>query len=114
MLRATEITELKSELAELEIRAAQLTDELAELSQQQDELETRRDTQLHAFNDAVRNHSQVSSAIAAERQRLEQGERRLRTLDEELAEIEHAQNAEVVRAGRRHWSTSSRSLAGWS
>ena len=96
LLRATEITELKSELAELEIRAAQLTDELAELSQQQDELETRRDTQLHAFNDAVRNHSQVSSAIAAERQRLEQGERRLRTLDEELAEIEHAREQEVM------------------
>ncbi|ASJ74876.1 chromosome segregation protein SMC [Granulosicoccus antarcticus] len=96
LLRATEITELKAELAELDIRAAQLTDELAELSQQQDELETRRETQLHAFNDAVRNHSQVSSAIAADRQRLEQGERRTRTLDEELAEIEQAREQEVL------------------
>ncbi len=96
LLRATEITELKSELAELEIRAAQLTDELAELNQQQDELETRRDTQLHAFNDAVRNHSQISSAIAADRQRLEQGMRRLRTLDEELAEIEQAREQELL------------------
>jgi chromosome segregation protein len=87
LLRETEISKLKAELTELDQQAEQNADALAELSQQQDELETRRETQLHAFNDAVRNMSEVRSAIAGYKQRLEQGERRLRTLDEELAEI---------------------------
>lgn len=87
LLRETEIIQLKAELAELEIQVEQTSDALTELSQQQDELETRRETQLHAFNDAVRNLSQIRSEIAADRQRLEQGERRVRALDEEIAEI---------------------------
>ncbi len=87
LLRETEISALRAELAQLETTTVQLSAELAEISQQQDELETRRETQLHAFNDAVREHSRFSSEIAASRQRLEQGERRIRALDEELAEI---------------------------
>ncbi len=105
LLRGTEITELKAELAELDVQVNQLSEELDELSQQQDELETRRETLLHAFNDAVRNHSQISSTIAADRQRLEQGDRRIRTLDEEIAEIEQAREQEAYQledaAGRK-------------
>ncbi|MFK7996124.1 MAG: chromosome segregation protein SMC [Granulosicoccus sp.] len=88
LLRETEIAELKVELLTLEEGSTALQAKLDELNQQQDEMETRRETLLHAFNDAVRNHSQVTSALAAERQTLEQGQRRIRVLSEELAEIE--------------------------
>lgn len=96
LLRESEIAALKVELAELDGLAAVLGAELDELSQQQDELETRRETQLHAYNDAVRNHSQVGSAMASDQQRLEQGERRSRALEEELREIEHAHEQEKL------------------
>jgi len=85
--REAEIVELKAELQALDAQTQSLNDELDELNQQQDELETRRETQLHAYNDAVRQYSQLSSALAGDRQSLEQGERRLRTLDEELSEL---------------------------
>jgi len=96
LLRETEIAELKAELAQLDQQVEQNAFALAELTQQQDELETRRETQQHAFNDAVRNLSQVRSAIAGDRQRLEQGERRARTLDEEIAEINHHREQEQL------------------
>ena len=94
LLRETEIAELKSELATLDERSSALQARLEELSQQQDEMETRRETQLHAYNDAVRNHSQASSQIAGDRQTLEQGERRIRALGEEIAEIEQQREQE--------------------
>ncbi|NND90456.1 MAG: chromosome segregation protein SMC [Granulosicoccus sp.] len=96
LVREAEIAELKVELAGLDSQASSLSEELAELNRQQDEAETRRETLLHAFNDAVRNHAGIKSAIAAERQRLDQGERRLRMLDEELAEIEQAREQEKL------------------
>ena len=96
LLRENEITELKGELAALDARVQQSSDALAELSQQQDELETRRDTQLHAFNDSVRNLSQVRSEIAASKQQLEQAERRARALDEEIAEIDQQREQEQL------------------
>ncbi|MFK8079377.1 MAG: chromosome segregation protein SMC [Granulosicoccus sp.] len=94
LLRETEISELKIELQSLEERAQTVQAKLDELTQQQEELEIRRETQLHAFNDAVRNHSQVTSALAAQRQTLEQGERRIRALSEELSEIEQHREQE--------------------
>ncbi len=97
LLRETEITELKAQLASLDERSTQLQAKLDELSRQQDEFETRRETQLHAYNDAVRTHSQISSALAAERQTLEQGERRTRALSEEIAEIEQQREQERER-----------------
>lgn len=96
LLRETEITELKAEMVDLDQQVEQMSDALDELSQQQDELETRRETQLHSFNDAVRSLSEVRSLIAGDKQRLEQGERRLRTLDEELAEIEQQREQEQL------------------
>lgn len=96
LLRESEITELKAELAVLETSTATLAEELAELNQQQDELELRRETQRHAFNDAVRTHSQLSSSIASERQQLEAAERRIRALDEELSEIEQQREQEQM------------------
>ena len=96
LLRETEIISLKAELAELDASSAQLSQELAELSTQQDEMETRRETQLHAYNDAVRNHTQITSSIAADRQQLEQGERRLRALNEEIAESEQLREQEQL------------------
>ncbi len=97
LLRETEITELKAQLASLDERSAELQAKQDELSQQQDELETRRETQLHAYNDAVRNQSQTSSSLAAERQTLEQGERRTRALSEEITEIEQQREQERER-----------------
>jgi len=94
LLRETEIGELKEELQTLEASSLALQSRLDESSQQQDELETRKETQLHAYNDAVRNHSQITSSLAAERQTLEQGERRIRVLGEELAEIEQHREQE--------------------
>ena len=96
LLREAEIVELKEQLSTLDAQASTLTEQLAELSQQQDEAETRRETQLHAYNDAVRHHSQLSSAIAGDRQSLEQSERRLRTLDEEIAEISQQREQEAL------------------
>jgi len=96
LLRETEIAELKAELASLEERSDALQARLDELSQQQDELETRRETQLHAYNDAVRHHSQLGSQIAGERQTVEQGERRLRALSEEITEIEQQREQEQL------------------
>ena len=94
LLRETEIAELKAEMATLDQRSSALQAKLDELSQQQDEMETRRETQLHAYNDSVRNHSQLSSQIAGERQTLEQGERRIRALGEEITEIEQQREQE--------------------
>lgn len=97
LLRETEITELRAQLASLDGRSMELQAKQEELSQQQDELETRRETQLHAYNDAVRNQSQTSSLLAAERQTLEQGERRTRALSEEITEIEQQREQERER-----------------
>ena len=88
LLRETEIAELKTELSKLEERSHDLQQRMDELTEQQKELETRRETQLHAYNDSVRNHSQITSKLAAERQTLEQGERRFRAVSEEISEIE--------------------------
>lgn len=96
LLRETEISELKLELAQLEEKSQALQLSLDELEQQQNELETRRDTQLHAYNDAVRNHSQIKSALASERQTYEQGERRTRALSDELTEIEQHREQEQL------------------
>ena len=96
LLRATEITELKAEMSSVEDNTLMLQEKLDELTDQQNELETRRDTQLHAYNDAVRNHSRITSEIAGIRQTLEQGERRLQTLNAEIAEIEQLQEQETL------------------
>jgi len=96
LLRETEITELKSQMASVEQSALVLQSQLDELVQQQDELETRRETQLHAYNDAVRTHSRITSEIAGERQKLEQGERRLSVLASEITEIEQQSEQEQL------------------
>ena len=96
LLRETEIAELRTELKALEERSQSLQQRLNELSEQQEELETRRETQLHAYNDAVRNHAQISSRMAAERQTLEQGEKRIRTVSEEMSEIEQQREQEAL------------------
>ncbi|MFK7861020.1 MAG: chromosome segregation protein SMC [Granulosicoccus sp.] len=96
LLRETEIGELKVELQALEARSDAVQAKHEELGQLQDEQETRRETQLHAFNDAVRAHSQITAALAAERQTLEQGERRIRVLGEELAEIDQHREQEQL------------------
>lgn len=96
LLRETEIIQLKEQLKELDEEASALAGQLDELSTQQDEMEVRRETLLHAYNDAVRNHSQLNSALAGERQSLEQGERRLRALSEELAEIDQQREQESM------------------
>ena len=94
LLRETEIAELRTELAALEQQSQSLQQRSEELSEQQEELESRRETQLHAYNDAVRNHSQITSRMAAERQTLEQGEKRIRTVSEEITEIEQQREQE--------------------
>lgn len=96
LMRESEIVELKAQISALESESDSLSAQLDELNQQQDEQETRRETLLHAYNDAVRNHSQLSSSLAAERQAQEQGERRLRALDEELSEIEQQREQESL------------------
>ncbi len=92
--REAEIVDLKDQMASLDSQSQTLTDQLEELTQQHDELEMRRETQLHAYNDAVRNYSQLSSSLAGDRQSLEQGERRLRALDEQLSELEQEREQE--------------------
>ena len=96
LLRETEIAELRTELETLEERSQSLQQRLDELSAQQEEQEIRRETQLHAYNDAVRNHAQIASRMAAERQTLEQGEKRIRTVSEEITEIEQQREQEVL------------------
>ena len=96
LLRETEITELKSDMAVLDERSQSLQTKLDELEQQQNELETQKETHLHAFNDAVRNHSQIMATIAGERQELDQKERRIRTLAEEITEIEQQREQEQL------------------
>jgi len=49
---------------------------------------------LHAYNDAVRAHSQLSSALASDKQSLDQGERRQTALQNELLEIEQEREQE--------------------
>jgi len=92
--REAEITELKAQLDELDSESTALTEQLDELVHQQEELETRRETQLHAYNDAVRTHSQLSSALASDKQSLDQGERRQTALQNELLEIEQEREQE--------------------
>lgn len=96
LIRETEIIELKAQLQELDAQSQSLTDQLDEISQQQSELETRRETQAQAYNDAVRFYAQITSSLSGDRQTLEEGQRRLRALDEELSEIEQEREQEAM------------------
>ena len=96
LLRETQISDLRLQLASLEEQTQTTQGQLDELTEQQNEQETRRETQLHGFNDAVRQHSQISSELAASRQTLEQGERRIRALSEEITDCEQSYEQEQL------------------
>lgn len=92
LLRETEIGELRAEIDALQVSIEQSQTELEELRQTQDELETQRETQLHAFNDAVRNHSRVAASLASDRQELTKAEQRIQSLQDELADVERSRS----------------------
>jgi len=87
LLRETEITELRASLREREAEITSLEDRLEKLTKQLAEQETRRETQQHSYNDAVRALSEVKSVLLSNRQRLEQQTQREKQLDEEITEV---------------------------
>ena len=87
LLRETEIAELEADLSSREAEATELESQVSELIQQQDEHETKRETLLHSFNDAVRHLSSISSALSTDRQRLEQNTSRRQALTSEIDEL---------------------------
>lgn len=90
LLRENEITELKIEIDGLQNTISQAEQALHELQLRQDEMEVQRETQLHAYNDSVRLHSQMAAALSADRQDLQQTERRRRSLQDELTDLEQS------------------------
>ena len=87
LLRETEIAELKADLSSRESDATTLEAQVTELIQQQDEHETKRETLLHSFNDAVRHLSSIKSSLGTDRQRLEQNTKRRQALTAEIDEL---------------------------
>jgi chromosome segregation protein len=86
LLRETEINSVRDELQTLEAKISGCETELSELESQYQEHETRRETTLHSFNDAVRQTSDIKSSLLGHRQQLEQQTQRKNQLAEELAE----------------------------
>ena len=95
LLRETEIAELKAELSSREVEATELESQVSELIQQQDEHETKRETLLHSFNDAVRHLSSIKSALSTDRQRLEQNTSRRQALTSEIDELSSLHERDV-------------------
>ncbi|MEE9319906.1 MAG: chromosome segregation protein SMC [Granulosicoccus sp.] len=107
LLRETEITALRTQLAEAETVLTRDEQKLAEVEQRQSEHETRRDTLLHGFNDAVRLLSTVKSGLQGNRQRLEQVESRRAQLQTELIEVQAhgTQEGEALTDAKRKRAT---------
>ena len=87
LLRENEIASLKQELGNCESEVATLEERLAKQSKQLSEQETRRETQQHSFNDAVRALSEVKSVLLANRQKEEQLSSRQKQLEEEITDV---------------------------
>ncbi|MFK7890667.1 MAG: chromosome segregation protein SMC [Granulosicoccus sp.] len=96
LLRENEIASLRDQIDGWQQQIQEVEAQLEELRYRQDELDTQRETQTHAFNDAVRYHATVASAIAAESQKLEQTERRIQVTQKELAEIGDARKQDQL------------------
>ncbi len=98
LLRESEIDALKEELAGLEANIEQLDTSNEELNQQLSELETRRETQQHSCNDAMRYLSEVKSKLTSGRQKLDSQSGRLSQLDAEIEEANHLAEQDKERA----------------
>ena len=94
LLRGAEIERLHETLEALddEIRAGEARRE--ELAATLREHEARRETQQHAYNDAVRSLSEVRARLRTERARLEQVRARAGQLDAEREELDAALEAD--------------------
>ena len=90
LLRGAEIERLRESLEALDaeiVSGAARRDELASTLR---EHEARRETQQHAYNDAVRSLSEVRARLRTERARLEQVRARAGQLDAEREELDAA------------------------
>ena len=86
LLRAQEIDQLRAERESLESAIEASAEQVDNLTTTLREYEARRETVLHAFNDAVRRLSEVRSVLQSERARLDQVQSRTSQLDEEREE----------------------------
>ena len=103
--REQEITELREVLHQLEQQSESQQGQIDELDAKLDEHESRRDTLQHAFNQSLREVSEVKSRLASGKQQVEQLHTRESRLNEELTEARQIrqQDEEQVKvsAGRR-------------
>ena len=94
LLRGAEIETLREALAALEDEMGAGETRAAELAATAREHETRRETQQHAWNDAVRALSEARARLSTARARLEQVRARTGQLDAEREELAEAIAAE--------------------
>ncbi len=88
LLRGAEIERLREELETLDDTVEAGAARVEELATTQREHEARRETQQHAYNDAVRALSEVRSRLRTERARLEQVRARAGQLGAEREELD--------------------------
>jgi len=98
LLRARQIDAARDELDTLDASIDANEGALEELGLTQQEHETRRETLLHDFNDAVRRVADLRSRLRSERQRLDQTQARSQRVNQERDEAR-----QVVQRDEAEW-----------
>lgn len=96
LMRAAEISTLRDEAEEVRLGLEIDEEQLAEQEQRLAEHESRRDTLLHAYNDAVRLVSALGASLQADRQQVEQMHRRRTQIEAEIVELTQSLQQESV------------------